>query len=185
MLDKNNALLDTDFLNHLLQIKNSTIGQQEIQLFFSHIPQEITVHPLVYEREMFQYHNSFLFQNSIVKVASREEILGNKDRELYYQKVFDDLYRDFKGEANPYQDIWSQWKAKESLGELHCITTCFLCDCNLFLSDDGDAKLIMKHLASKGRGTFLVKNRSMVIEEIKKAGHSELTSKQLKILGKS
>lgn len=138
--------IDTDFFNHLVETDRDIKEiANAFQLALDELQIWAVIHPLVYSRELehtLTERKTFLFKKQIIKLASFEDIFqGDEDKKAYYIQLIPDLYYRFTGtQLAPDFDVLASWKASASLGEVHSVAMCLLCNCGIFLSDDEDSK---------------------------------------------
>ena len=81
--------------------------------------------------------------------------------------MFEEIYRDFKGELPEGYDILDGWISNCSLGETHSVTMCFITGCSIFLSDDKGAVTLKDILMRKRAFNLDVYNRDAAIQRLK------------------
>lgn len=170
-IDNSTAIVDNDFMNHLVDSKLS--DEQlitNLRFIFSSLELSTVVHPLVYKYEVLRDNKRIqtLFQESIVQQMSFSDAFEcNSDAEAYYCYLVGELYGYLKGTEFPAtgRDILTYWKRKESLGEIHSMSMCMTCGCGIFFSDDSDSKRLAEYIIQKSLGKVDVYNRNEMIDK--------------------
>lgn len=152
------ALIDNDYIQHLMQInlENEELWLNLIQRLFSALGYKIKIHELVYKNELMDKGTSEnmkkksrnLVNNEIVTIACVEEIRTDYMQKMYYEMIFEEICRYILGEM-PVGNVWTEWRRKSSLGEIHSLSMCATLGYDLFLSDDSDSKEIMRFIDEK------------------------------------
>lgn len=170
-IDNSTAIVDNDFMNHLV---NSQISDEQLtanlQSVFSSLELSAVVHPLVYEHEVLRDNKRIqvLFQKTIVqKMTFADAFESASDAEAYYCYLVGELYGHLKGTELPAtgRGILTYWKRKESLGEIHSMSMCMICGCGIFFSDDSDSKKLAKYIIQKSLGKVDVYDRGEMIDK--------------------
>lgn len=174
---KQTAVVDTDFLNHLVEIrKPPDYVHTLICDFFDALRVRPVIHPLLFKYEVpsGQVSISKLFSEKIFEVVPFVEFLGNVNdpRRRYYAMQIAEIYKEFKGCSCPVSDVFCHWEKKASLGEVHCVVMCFFLNCPLFLSDDKDAQRLSAILKRKTQYPIVIYNRQDAGETLKAHGCS-------------
>lgn len=151
-LNEHTAIVDNDFTNHLVECRLP--DQQlvdDLIIMFSSLGLSVVMHPLVYENELLKDKPrvKLLFDQNVFSKAEFADIFqGDVGRKVYYIQMVRNLYHSLMGEEFPAlgDKVLTYWVRKRSLGEVHSFATCLLCDCGIFLSDDGDSKRLKAHL---------------------------------------
>ncbi|MFI3170249.1 MAG: hypothetical protein R3Y06_09930 [Faecalibacterium sp.] len=174
-LNNHHAVIDNDFLDHLstTRIRGLTDAQhlELFKTFFDALSIIPIVHPLVLQYEILADKDSIrpFFENNIVHPVSKDDILQNDpERALFYEVTVKDLYQKLTNELFPCEitDIWTDWIRGYSLGEVHSVVMCLLCNCTIFLSDDGDSKELQRIIETQSLGKVEVLNRAEVISKL-------------------
>ena len=145
-IDERSAVVDTDFLNHIAEINRSKEDIVRIvNTIFVAISYSAVIHPLVYEHEIIKGIEKLdiLFTQEVIKRPTFEDVfLGDRGKQDYYAYLVPELYKKLTGEIldTGKQDVFTYWKRGMSLGEIHSVTMCLICECSVFLSDDSDSK---------------------------------------------
>ena len=151
-LNAHTAIVDNDFTNHLVDCRlHDQQLVDDLNIMFSGLGLSAVMHPLVYENELLKDKPRvmLLFEQNVFSKAEFADIFqGNAGRKAYYIQMVRNLYHTLMGEEFPAvgDNVLTYWVRKRSLGEVHSFTTCLLCGCGIFLSDDGDAKTIKENL---------------------------------------
>lgn len=185
-IDKNSAALDTDFLVNISQIKREEESRIKIiDTFFKNLKIDAVMHPLVYKHEIPKDNITiaYLFEHDIVGCPEMKDILGDgEDGKIYYQKTIEELYVKLTGiHKLPVGNVFTEWKRKESLGEIHSTVMCLMCDCGIFLSDDKDSKKLQRIIEQAMLPPIKIYTRAQACDELKKNG-TELTRVDLRAL---
>ena len=104
-----------------------------------------------------------LFQKQTVQKAEFSDIFqGDANKQAYYIFLVTQLYRKLTGKVLPVSGnaVLSYWARQNSLGEVHSISMCLICQSGIFLSDDGDSKELKKHVEQMALGKIDVYNRT-------------------------
>lgn len=163
--------IDCDFLGHLTDIQRYPDVCDLITRFFSALDIEPVVHPFVYDREMTPALNQAgrdLFQKEVIRRVEPAELWeGSDDQRNYYETMVKQLYKDFTGREYPCE-MYTQWRAKQSLGEVHTAVMCAFLECGYFCSDDKEAGETLSRLL-QNRMAFPVEilNRDACCESLK------------------
>lgn len=165
-LDAHTAVVDNDFINHLVESRlDDTRLIAVLNIVFSDLGLTAVVHPLVYDNEVMHNHvrTKLLFQNQTVQKAEFSDIFqGDANKQAYYIFLVTQLYRKLTGKVLPVSGnaVLSYWVRKNSLGEVHSISMCLICQSGIFLSDDGDSKELKKCVEQMALGKVDVYNRA-------------------------
>lgn len=168
------AAVDADFVIHIAQIKRPPVEAAEIlSRVLTAMELCAVVHPLVYQNELDKENDviSNLFCEHVLKDLKFDDIFqGNRGKEAYYQYLVSELYRHLKGESFPLlkgQNVLTYWKHQASLGEIHSVAMCLICEFDLFLSDDRDSKALKQIVKQKMLREITIYNRQEVLEQCK------------------
>ncbi|MCL2046331.1 MAG: hypothetical protein FWG88_08095 [Oscillospiraceae bacterium] len=164
--------IDTDFLNHLIDIKNHSNVYELIVRFFKELDFIIYMHPLVFMHEKSPISNIIfdkLFDENIILVPDMNDILSAKTGgKLMYENMVTQIYSAFVGKQYPDEDVFNTWRRGMNLGEVHTAALCVFFDFEYLLSDDND---VVKHLSDiikrETQATVNILNREMCGEIIK------------------
>lgn len=184
MLDGNTAVIDNDFTSHLIETHlDDDCLAERLSIIFSELGIYVAMHPLVYEYELLKDapRITMLFDRSILNKAEFRDIHQDDPvKKAYYSFLVANLYRDLRGEPLPLSetDIFTRWQRRSSLGEVHSVAMCLTCGCRIFLSDDGDSKVLQNLIKEKALGTVSVYNRKELIDVHLEQGQTKLTRKQ-------
>lgn len=180
LLDSKTAVVDNDFISHIIEthiMDDALISA--LRAVFSKLDLTAVVHPLVHKNEVQQDKRRFLLliQENILHIADFSDIfLGDSERKAYYLFLVQELYRHLKGSPLPVDDeaILTYWVRQQSLGEIHSISMCLVCGSGIFLSDDGDSKILERYVKQMAIGAIVIYKRKELIEEYQKIGGTEL-----------
>ena len=187
------AAIDNDFLNHLLGIKTEPDLVNLIKRFFRALQVSVFMHPLVFDHEASIINNKTrneLLADNTITVMPLENIWENTPggRE-YYSMMVKGIYRDFTGKDYPCEDMFGQWLAMQSLGEVHTVVACAFVLCECFLSDDrGAADLLQGIVLRRLNRPINIYNRQNRCDYLRTLDISEregLNSNELKKLAHS
>lgn len=172
MLDSSCALIDNDFLNHALEIKESEDKILElISLIFNVLDKTPTIHPWIASYELMSENKLVQkITESVITIATWNDIHGGDEiSKRYYCTLFKELHKKIHGEDLSLvgNDVFTHCIRRQNLGELHNITACMFCGCNLILSDDEDSKRFKKIIQQTTTCNFNVYTRQEVAEIIR------------------
>ena len=176
--DSNSAIIDNDFINGIVDMNQT---EDDMVLIATDVFRELNVnpvvHPLVFKNEVQTDHPRTirLFEENVVKELTFEDIHDNDDaKKNYYSFIVLELYKKLNGENLDIgkKTVFDYWQKRHSLGEIHSLSTCLLCGCGLFLSDDKDSQRLKKIIED----TFLTKidvhSRQVVVDLLREKGTS-------------
>lgn len=136
------VVVDTDFLNHILNTPNGEDVMQKIVDFYGF---ELVMHPWVYDREIKGLNtNVDTYVQKNVQVLEYVDFLESEDEALY-DIVFKDLYRCMNRDESvdeSYRTFKTYNRAGKNLGEIHSVILAKFLGIPLLLSDDYNAKEI-------------------------------------------
>ena len=171
MLDSSYALVDNDFLSHALETRfDSEKLCTILQAIFDALDKQPVVHPWLATYELITDNGLVLkvISENIIQLASWEDIHANQEEQkTYYAILFKELYKKVYGISLSVPDVFTYSVKRQSLGELHNITTCMICGCNLILSDDSDSKRFKRIISQTAVCDFVVYNREELVERIR------------------
>lgn len=182
------AVIDNDFIEHLLQTdwpdEDGGIASL-VKDFFQDLQLKPIMHELVYEYELMDVSTpqeikdtaGDFFDTGVVVKKDICAFLPDCTAKRYYEKVFREIYHDFKGDV-PIGDILGEWKRKCSLGEVHSTTMCVILECDVFLSDDDDSCKLQRIVKEKFSFDIQVQNRRAACDAIRKRGEKTLLNKK-------
>lgn len=185
------AVLDNDFLMHCVELKKCPDPCDLFLRFLNALGLEAIMHPLVYEKETVPYLKNCcpangalwqLFDGNEICIPPLEDCDFTQDKRKYYQMMVKNIYQAFMGTPFPCNDVFSEWKANHSLGEVHSVVLCMLWNYDTFLSDD---KKVSKELGQvvKARGyTLKIACREDCCTYLKNREHPTLSSSELRLL---
>ena len=191
ILDGNTAVIDNDFTGHLAEAHlTDEILAERLNTIFSELGLSIVMHPLVYEHELLKDapRIAMLFDRNILNKAEFVDIHQNDPgKKAYYTFLMTNLYRDLRGEALPLsgEKIFTGWKKGASLGEVHSVVMCLICGCGIFLSDDGDSKVLQNLIKDKALGNVNVYNRRELVDVHLEQGKTKIPRKERQSLAHS
>lgn len=113
-----------------------------------------------------------LFDEQVFQKVEFDDIF-QKDpgRKAYYILIARELYKALTGKTLNVDgdDVLSHWIYNSSLGEVHSLAMCLVCNCGIFLSDDKGSKKLQEYIRRSIGHRFLVKlnvyNRTEFLEE--------------------
>lgn len=168
------AAVDADFVIHTAQIKREPVETAKIlSRVLTAMGLCAVVHPLVYQNELDRENDviSNLFLENVLRNLEFDDIFqGNREKEAYYQYLVPELYHHLKGEVLPLpagENVCTYWKRQASLGEIHSVAMCLICEFGLFLSDDRDSKALRQIVKQKMLMEITIYNRQEVLEQCK------------------
>lgn len=180
-LNEKTAVVDTDFLlklseSNLSYNKQASIAKiiEVVEAILSDLDLNMVMHPLVYENELISPNECVckLFDKKLIEKASFDDILqSDSGKTEYYTYLVMELYHHIHGAPFPFDenDVLCKWCAGKSLGEIHSLSMCLVCECGLFLSDDEDSKKIEVIIRDKFGGCVKVYKRKELIDQHSKA----------------
>lgn len=181
MLDAKSAVVDNDFVNHLIESKLDNAKLIAVlNIVFSDLELTAVMHPLVYEKELLRDKDrvKLLFQEAVLYKAEFWDIFQNDaGKKLYYIFLVTQLYRALTGKTLPVcgEDVLTFWVRKNSLGEVHSVAMCLVCGSGIFLSDDSDSKVLKTHVDRMAIGKINVFNRNEFIQKHMLEGETKLS----------
>ena len=187
-LDAHTAVVDNDFINHLVESRlDDTRLIAVLNIVFSDLGLTAVVHPLVYDNEVMHNHarTKLLFQNQTVQKAEFSDIFqGDANKQAYYIFLVTQLYRKLTGKVLSVSGnaVLSYWARKNSLGEVHSISMCLICQSGIFLSDDGDSKELKKHVEQMALGKIDVYNRTEFFDKHMNEGINKIARNEKRSL---
>ncbi|MBE6741873.1 MAG: hypothetical protein E7570_06160 [Ruminococcaceae bacterium] len=175
--NKRRALVDTDFVNHI--ISSSTNGKDILQKIFEEFNIIPVVHPWVAANEFVTTGLQNLLKTGIIKVLSQSEIVGSDDEFLkQYEAVASQMYLRLNDESISFDGkIFEIRKAQSSLGEIHTVITAKYLSIPIMCSDDHGAKDIAP-LVNNDSFKLCVYNAFDVINEISQNSETKITYKE-------
>lgn len=171
VINKDTALVDNDFLEHVVEINQSQEEKAEMlrRAFYS-MSVSAAMHPLVFEKELVQAYNRLFFFDSgvITKLVFSDCFEEDSAKETYYCWLVPELYKKFMGKelGAVNKDVLTYWVRKESLGEVHSMATCLVCGCGMFLSDDRGSKVLKGIIEREFAETIRVYNRKDFVDQM-------------------
>lgn len=172
-MPSNAVLVDNDFICHLSESKlrvedicNAVITVMNI------LGKQASIHTLVKQHELdisaqaskIGLINSLISQKILTEVMFFDIFDEDEDngKQAYYDLLVQDFYYAQNKESmslNPGETVTTYWKSQKSLGEIHSLATCIICDCGIFLSDDKDSKKLADYINHKYMGNITIYNR--------------------------
>lgn len=183
-ISTSSAFVDNDFINHVAEIRNT---EDQIIRIFAEVVKEfgvnLLIHPLIVEHEVMSHHKVIkkILECGLIDQPPIETIHCNdKSKKDYYKYLVRFFYQKIFGAplCNEGEDIFTYWKKDSSLGEIHSIASCLICECGIFLSDDRDSKFLRDIVASGNIGSITVYSRDDVVSLLRQKG-TNLTRKEL------
>lgn len=169
-IDKHSAAVDTDFINHVAEINQPGANVAKLlDAVLSGVNLSAIVHPLVYKYEVLADDPKVrvFFEKGIIAQPTFEDILqGNAEREGYYKYLIPELYNILHANDPLPEgiDVLTYWMRRKSLGEIHSVAMCLVCGCGIFLSDDGDSKILSRTIQQRSLGEIQVYNRKEILD---------------------
>jgi len=165
------AAIDNDFVNKLVECKlNDETLLQRIKTILFELNLSTVMHPLVYEKELLikKKRAALFFERQIIHKMEFSEILQeDPERINYYIYLVGVLYEKLTGTVLPVfgEEVLTYWAYRENLGEIHSVTMCVVCGYGVFLSDDGDSKILREKLRDDSIATIDVYDRKELVEK--------------------
>ena len=175
-INANTAMIDNDFLDHATSMEVSCDEITRIlKEIFDELNVEPMIHPLVMQNEVLRDSVKIktVFSQDIIKTPTLEDIHHNDpDRISYYSFLVLELYKKLTGYELEMGEatVFTFWKRRISLGEIHSLSACLLCGCGVFLSDDKDAKKIKDIIKESFNTDIAVHNRKAVVTLLREKG---------------
>lgn len=182
-LNSKTAVVDTDFTIHIAQSKMPAEDILHVlKLVLEELGISAAVHPLVYDHEIPRDNIVVvqLFAERILEKAEFSDIFQGddaKEKRAYYIMLLSDLYFSLKQSAFPApkgQEL-EYWARMQSFGEVHSLAMCLVCECGIFLSDDGDSKWLKTYIEQKSIGKVEVYNRRELLDKHMKEGNTSIS----------
>lgn len=170
-MPSNAVLVDNDFICHLseskLQVEDIC---NAVIIAMDRLDKQASIHTLVKQHELDisaqasknDLINSLISQKILTEVMFFDIFDTDNDKQAYYDLLVQDFYYAQNKEAmilNPGETVLTYWKSQKSLGEIHSLATCIICDCGIFLSDDKDSKKLADYINRKYMGNITIYNR--------------------------
>ncbi len=183
--------VDNDFISHIsdtsMNIDDIIKNTREI---FMHFDMVAIIHPLVYKYEVPIGNQRFnkIFDAQVIQIIEFKDVFPeNSEEKLYYIYLVKELFGSLSGEQMPFSDdeILCSWIRGKSLGEIHSLSMCLICDSSLFLSDDNDSKKLKKIIEQKNLGKINVYNRKELMETYRSSGGNSVSRTDLRRLAHS
>ena len=180
------AVIDNDFLNNLIDLRNHNDAYDIIVQFFAALDYKIVMHPLVFKHEKNPIYYPLmdrLFNEKVITVPELSELWSNiSGGKTFYELMVKKVYSEFTGKQYPCHDVCGDWKKQDSLGEVHSVVMCIYMDCECFLSDDGEAvKYLGNATESATQKAVLIYDRQKCCDILKASG--ALNHNVLNIIG--
>ena len=188
MLDARSAIIDNDFVNSLAESRlTDETFLAALRTVFSDLNLQAVMHPLVWEHELLQKRPriALMIREQIIRKAEFLDIFqGDPSKKAYYIYLVKELYASLTGDRFPAADemLLQYWVRRMSLGEVHSIAMCLVCGCGIFLSDDGDAKALKRHIEKRALGSVTVYNRAEFLRKHAAEGERSLDRHDLRSL---
>jgi len=178
--DSMKALIDTDFLTHIADVK-SVDPLQAFQHYCEDAKVDVSMHERVYSEEAMSFPaTEQFFSCGIVAISRFIATLTLFEKELY-KRYINYLFSSYKNIPYPFEDVFEGWQKQCSFGEIHSMALCILHSYSLFLSDDKDSQRI--HIIAKKNfegKSIRVLNRKSAIDSIE--SYSSLTRAERRAL---
>ena len=188
IINNSSVVIDNDSLCHLADtnLPEDTIVRDVKRLFEGYNSVAI-VHPLVYKNEVPPSNHTInrFFDEKIIQAPKIEDVYQSDElKKQYYILTLLDLYRSYFGVELeiPEDEIFLTWKKKCSLGELHSLVMCLVCDCQIFISDDKDSKAIKTLIESKLHTSIKVFDRKEAFNNLPQDEKQKIPSAERKRL---
>lgn len=188
ILDAHTAVVDNDFISHLMESKlDSTKLIAVLNIVFSDMGLTAVMHPLVYQNELMHddARIELVFREKVIQKAEFSDIFqGNTSKKSYYIFLVTQLYRKLTGNTLQVSGdaVLSYWVRHNSLGEVHSISMCLVCQSGIFLSDDGDSKRLKNYVEQMSLGKIDVYNRTEFFEKHMNEGVNKLARSERRSL---
>ncbi len=182
-INASSAMIDNDFLDHAISMDFSSEDVVRILAkIFCELEVEPMIHPLVMQNEVLtdSVKTRAILNQEIIKFPTLEDIHHNDPNRIsFYSYLVLELYKKLTGYKLDLGDstVFTFWKRRISLGEIHSLSTCLLCGCGLFLSDDKDAQKIKEIIKQSFATDIAVHNRQAVVDLLQEKG-TELSRKE-------
>lgn len=180
-IPNNAALVDNDFICHIAS--SNKLKTDEI---FSALKATLDewntvaiIHTLVKNNELNisafatarETVDAFFTKKIITEILFSDIFGGDSEKEMYYKFLIREYFTVLNNgeimKMNNGEDELTYWRSKESLGEIHSLTTCMICDCSIFLSDDSDSKKLADYINMKSLKKIDVLNREELFNDEK------------------
>lgn len=164
------AAVDADFIFHVAEIDRTPKQIAEILgQILSSLGLCAVVHPLVHGKELTPRSEKIdmLLKEEVIRCLSFEKDIFQSDstKEEYYRYLVPELYRRLTGDQLPDdEDVLTYWRHRSSLGEIHSVAMCLICQFGLFLSDDRDSKALKQIIEQQMSEKIDVYNRREVLD---------------------
>ena len=185
-IDIHSAAVDADFISHVTEIERPIAGIAALlAAVLAGADLNALIHPLVYAHEILRDDERVqqLFSSGIIGQLSFSDIfLGDPARESYYKYLIPELYGILHADE-PFPkdvDILTYWKRRMSLGEIHSVAMCLICGCGIFLSDDGDSKVLARTVRQRTLGEIKVYSREEILAISQENANPKLPRKDRK-----
>ena len=184
-INANAAMIDNDFLDHAtgMEVSCDDIARVLAEIFCE-LNVDPMIHPLVMQNEVLRDSAKIktVLSQDIIKTPTLEDIHHNDpDRIAYYSFLVLELYKKLTGYELEMGEatVFTFWRRRISLGEIHSLSTCLLCGCGVFLSDDGDAQKIKDIIKERFATDIAVHNRQAIVTLLREKG-TILSRKELR-----
>ncbi len=168
---KNTVAIDTDFITHIAETRMETDSLLKTwRAIFDEVNLAPAMHALVCKNEL-STENAIvkkLFEESIVTKINFDSIFGSDNtKKQYYLLMLSALYWELKRMPFPFsgEEMLTNWRKKESLGEVHSLSMCLTCGFGIFLSDDEDSKVLENYINFTLGGKIKVYERKALVKE--------------------
>ena len=147
-MKKRIALVDTDFVDHILSV--TTNGEKLLELIFEEFGITPVVHPWVAEHEFVKTKMKKVLDSGLITTIPWKDILkDNKDTRKIYETAICDIYERLNHEELIIDRPITEFrKAGESLGEIQSAITAQMLNIPILCSDDHGSKDIAPMLNS-------------------------------------
>lgn len=148
--DDNRVLIDTDFLNHIMESKSTyEEGLSVFKTIFEELGVVPCTHRWVASNEMISSHLRKLVSDGHVKIIEWTDIIHSKGEEKLYESNFCGLYERKEHKTLELNNcpITEYRSAGSSLGEIHLSLAAKELGIPLICSDDGGTKKLAKMMS--------------------------------------
>lgn len=167
------AAIDNDFINHIVEAEiPDEILIKDVCAAFNGLNVTAVINPFVYMHEVStDKRTALLFEKKIIQKIESDTIFSqNKGAKNYYIYLIEQLYHSLKGSTLPVkgEEVLTFWRRRYSLGEIHSLAMCVICNYGIFLSDDKDSICLKRILKQKFKRRIRVHNRKDFFENVAK-----------------
>ena len=138
----NRVIVDTDFLNHILQASS---GEEILKKIIDFFDFQFLIHPWTYDREIKNISTATQkFVEQYATILDYNDFITNEGEEKMYDFHFHSLFNEmnFKQLSLGKQTFRTYNKSGENLGEIHSVLLSLFLNIPVLLSDDYNAREI-------------------------------------------